>query len=58
MLIWYHGIGMGLPFPFIPKKVQTSRVWRHNDVIIADFAQIAALQWKIGQNWIFRQKKF
>ena len=26
--IWYHSIGMGLLFPYIPKKVQTSHVWR------------------------------
>ena len=27
------------------KKVQTSQVWRHNDVIIAVFPQIVDLQW-------------
>ena len=27
------------------------------DVIIVDFPQIADLQWSIGQNWVFRQKK-
>ena len=26
------------------------------DVTIVDFAQIADLQWNIGQNWIFCQK--
>ena len=26
------------------------------EVIIVDFAQIADLQWNIGQNWMFRQK--
>ena len=48
---------MGLFFSYIPKKVQTYNVWRHNDVIIVDFAQIADLQWGIGQNLIFRKKK-
>ena len=43
MLIWYHGIGMGLLYPYILKKVQASQVLSHNDVIIADFAQIANL---------------
>ena len=46
MLIWYHGIAVGLLFPYIPKnqKVQTYHVLRHNDVIIVDFAQIVDLQ--------------
>ena len=41
MLIWNYGIAMGRPFPYIPKQVQKPRVWRHNVVILADFAQIA-----------------
>ena len=44
MLIWYHGIAMGLFISYIPKSTNI-HVWRHNDVIIADFAQIADLQW-------------
>ena len=46
---------MGLLFPYIP-TIQTSHVWRHNNVINADFAQVADWQWNIDQNWIFRQK--
>ena len=56
MFIWYHSIAMGLFFPNIPNKVQTTYVWRHNDVIIVDFAQTTDLQWNIGRNWVFRQK--
>ena len=28
----------------------------HTDIIIVNFAQIADLQWSLGQNWFFRQK--
>ena len=52
MLIWYHGIAMGLVFPCIPKKYKHSMY----DVTIVDFAQIADLQWNIDQNWIFAKK--
>ena len=52
MLIWYRGVAMGLLFPHIPKK-EMSRVWRHNDVIIADFAQFGDFQWNKGRNWFF-----
>ena len=56
MLIWYHNIAMSLCFSYIPKNVQISRVGRHNDIIIAEFAQFCNFQWHIGQNWIFCQK--
>ena len=56
MIIWYHGIGMGLFLSYIPNQVQTSRVWRHKNDIFVDFAQIADFQWNMGQTWIFRQK--
>ena len=56
ILIWYHGIAKVLLFPYISQKVQTLHVWRYSDVITADFAQTADLQWNMSQNWIFRQK--
>ena len=53
MLILYHSKTMGLFFPYIPKQVQITRTWRHNVVIIADFANFDDFQWNMGQNWIF-----
>ena len=53
MLIWYHGIAMGLLFPFIPKKYNIpclSSQWRHNCRFCPN--------WNKGQNWIFRPKRF
>ena len=50
MLIWYHGTALSF-FHTYRKKVQTFHVWRQNDVIIVDFAQIADLQWNIGENF-------
>ena len=44
MLIWYHSIAMGLLISYIPTRVQTSRVWRQNDVTIAEFAHIGDFQ--------------
>ena len=34
-----YGIAMDLIFSIHTEKVQSSHVWRHDDVIIADFAQ-------------------
>ena len=57
LIAWYS---YGSPLFIHAKKVQTSHVhgfvWRHNDVIIVDFAQSTNLQWNIGQIWIFCQK--
>ena len=53
--VCYQCIAMGLLFPYIPKKVQTSHVWRHSDVIIAECFPNWRFSVKIGQNWIFRQ---
>ena len=53
LVLWYS---YGSPLSIHTKKVQTYHVWRHNDIIIVDFAQIADLQWNIGHKWIFRQK--
>ena len=57
MLIWYHSIAMSFLFPYIQKSTNF-HVLRPNDVIISNSAQIADLQWNIGQNRIFLPKKF
>ena len=57
MIVWYHSIGKGPPFPLIPKlKKKSANVWRHNDVIKHGWPRNADFQGNIGQNWIFRQK--
>ena len=50
---WY---GYESPLSTYTKEVQTSHVWCHNDVIIADYAENADSQWSIDQNLNFRQK--
>ena len=56
LLTRYHTISVGFLFLTIPKKYKIFRVWRHNDVTIADFAQFGDFQWNKNQNWIFRRK--
>ena len=58
MLIWYHGIAMGLFFPYIPKQVQKKSMYdvtmmSYSPGLIIDFAQTTDLPWNIGWN---RQK--
>ena len=60
--IGYHGIAMGLLFPYIPKKVQTSHVWRHSDVIMHDrhrnFGNFWKYRWKQMKIDFFRHKSY
>ena len=56
MIVWYHSIGEGPPFPLIPKFWKSANVWRHNDVFKYGRPQNADFQGNIGQNWIFAKR--